>query len=147
MHPPVGSKTPQGYELQLGTNLIGPYFFTKLLLPIMLTTAEREASRSKECSKAAVSNVRVIHTSSMAHTGAPKGGIAWKDPNNALTGMPLYAQSKWGNIVVSNEIAKRYGDRGIISHSLSPGLVASDLQRHMPAPVRATMVRLISFIV
>lgn len=137
MTPPAGSKTAQGFELQLGTNLFGHHLLTKLLLPTMISTSERSnASFSSPSS----SSVRIIHTSSMAHTGAPKSGIEWKDPNNGLSGMPLYGQSKWGNIVLSNELARRYGRDGIVSHSVSPGLAASDLQRHMPGIVRKIMV-------
>jgi retinol dehydrogenase-12 len=41
MCPPQGSKTPQGYELQLGTNNIGTFMFTKLLTPILNATARK----------------------------------------------------------------------------------------------------------
>ena len=33
MIPPQGSKTKQGYELQLGTNNLGAFLFTKILHP------------------------------------------------------------------------------------------------------------------
>lgn len=134
MTPPEGQKTPQGFELQLGTNLLGPTLLTELLLPTMLATAARSPVPEKG---GKLSTVRIIHTSSMAHTGAPKGGIVL---DKALSNMQLYGQSKWGNIVYSNELARRYGSAGIVSHSLSPGLVVSDLQRHMLPAMRAIMV-------
>jgi retinol dehydrogenase 12 len=40
MFPPQGSKTKQGYELQLGTNNVAPFLFTKLLTPILIKTAK-----------------------------------------------------------------------------------------------------------
>jgi retinol dehydrogenase-12 len=40
MIPPQGSKTKQGYELQLGTNCIAPFLFTKLLTPLLISTAK-----------------------------------------------------------------------------------------------------------
>ena len=40
MIPPQGSKTKQGYELQLGTNNVAPFLFTKLLTPILVDTAK-----------------------------------------------------------------------------------------------------------
>ncbi|EPS99560.1 hypothetical protein FOMPIDRAFT_1030882 [Fomitopsis schrenkii] len=36
MFPPVDMLSPDGYDLQLMTNVIGPFFFTKLLLPAIL---------------------------------------------------------------------------------------------------------------
>ncbi|KAI4671983.1 uncharacterized protein J4E78_000482 [Alternaria triticimaculans] len=46
MVPPVGSTTKQGYELQLGTNCVAPFLFTKLLTPILLETVKKEAKGS-----------------------------------------------------------------------------------------------------
>lgn len=42
MNPAPGSKTAQGYELQLGTNNIGTFLFTKLLTPTLAATAKAE---------------------------------------------------------------------------------------------------------
>ena len=36
-----------------------------------------------------------------------------------------------GTIVLALELAKRYGDQGIISTALNPGNIKSDLQRHV----------------
>lgn len=35
-----------------------------------------------------------------------------------------------GNILLTNELIKRYGDRGLIGVSVHPGLVATDLARN-----------------
>jgi len=43
----------------------------------------------------------------------------------------MYAHSKLGNILFSNELARKYGDQNIISTSLNPGNIVSDLQRTM----------------
>jgi len=39
MMPPSGSKSKQGYELQLGTNVIAPWLFQSFLTPLMQRTA------------------------------------------------------------------------------------------------------------
>ena len=70
MVPPQGSKTKQGYELQLGTNNVGPFLFTKLLHPVLTKTAGTAPKNS----------VRVVWVSSNgAELLSPKGGI---DMNN-----------------------------------------------------------------
>ena len=45
MVPPAGSKTAQGYELQLGTNNVAPFLFTKLLTPLLVETAKQFPSK------------------------------------------------------------------------------------------------------
>jgi len=51
----------------------------------------------------------------------------------------LYFQSKFGNIVFATELARRYGDQGIVSTSLHPGGLKSELNRHMSRIERALM--------
>ena len=46
-----------------------------------------------------------------------------------------------GNVVVALELARRYGDQGIVSTSLNPGNIKTDLQRYLPGFVQAIFVR------
>jgi NAD(P)-dependent dehydrogenase (short-subunit alcohol dehydrogenase family) len=46
MVPPQGSKTKQGYELQLGTNNVAPFLLTKLLTPVLIKTAKTAPANS-----------------------------------------------------------------------------------------------------
>jgi retinol dehydrogenase-12 len=108
MIPPQGSKTKQGYELQLGTNDLAPFLFTKLLTPILLKTAKESAPGA----------VRVVWVSSSVAEGAsPKGGVDLSnlDYKKDQGAWHKYAVSKAGNILHSKEFAKRYGSEGIIS--------------------------------
>ncbi|KAF2121599.1 hypothetical protein BDV96DRAFT_668326 [Lophiotrema nucula] len=43
---PAGSTTVQGYEAHMGANCLGPHLFTKLLLPLLLKTANTAPSSS-----------------------------------------------------------------------------------------------------
>ncbi|KAH8689319.1 hypothetical protein BGW36DRAFT_275761, partial [Talaromyces proteolyticus] len=61
MVPPQGSKTAQGYELQLGTNNIGHHLFTRFLHPLLSQTAKIAHPGS----------VRVVWVSSGAAIRAP----------------------------------------------------------------------------
>lgn len=140
MKPPTGSKTAQGYELQLGTNVIGHFLFTKLLLPTLISTAEASKADSD---RLGYNIVRIINTSSNGHAGAPSGGFSYDNPNGQVS-WTAYGQSKWGNIVHANELARRYGDKGISAHSLNPGAIQTELQRTTPWLVRKVLVRLSS---
>ncbi|KAI8938595.1 hypothetical protein NX059_004469 [Plenodomus lindquistii] len=125
MMPPPGTTTTQGYELQLGTNCIAPFLFTKLLTPIMIETAKKEVTGS----------VRVIWvSSSAAHLFSPTGGVEMQnlDYKNDKGKEFKYAVSKGGNVLHALEFQRRYKDQGLVSVSLNPGNLSSDLQRHLP---------------
>ncbi|KAJ7154097.1 hypothetical protein C8R46DRAFT_1297715 [Mycena filopes] len=124
MGTPVEQLTAQNYDLQFGTNVLGHFYLTKLLLPTLIATASAGAP------------ARVVNTSS-------SGAELWSGPINfaslkgngpakkKLTTEQLYYQSKLGNVAFSNELFRRYGDQGIMSVALNPGNLKSGLQRHM----------------
>ncbi|KZS95276.1 NAD(P)-binding protein [Sistotremastrum niveocremeum HHB9708] len=124
MVPPIDQLTKQGYDLQFGTNVIGHYLFTKELTPVLLATANPNVPGGK---------VRVVNTSSSASMFETLKWDTFRDgPARKKLGVQqLYAQSKFGNVVVANEFARRYGDKGIVSTALNPGNIQSDLQRHV----------------
>lgn len=112
MHPPQGSKTKQGYELQLGVNNLGHLLFTELLTPLLAQTARSYRSFSKD-------TVRVVWVSSLySEMGSPKGGF---DPDNMNyekkdeSTFYKYSVSKAGIYYQGTEYAKRNKDKGIIS--------------------------------
>ncbi|TFA99041.1 hypothetical protein CCMA1212_009081 [Trichoderma ghanense] len=124
MHPPQGSMTKQGYELQLGVNNLGHVLFTELLTPLLAQTAAKSAPNS----------VRVVWVSSLySEMGSPKGGI---DPDNLgftkkeKSTYYKYSVSKAGVYYQGAEYAKKHKDKGIISLTVNPGNLRSDLQRY-----------------
>ncbi len=107
MKPPVGSRTKQGYELQIGTNNLAPFLFTKFLTPLLIQTAKASPPGS----------VRVVWVSSrVAESVAPKGGVDMSklDGNDKSVSM-YYGLSKGGNILHNKEYAKRFGHEGVLS--------------------------------
>jgi NAD(P)-dependent dehydrogenase (short-subunit alcohol dehydrogenase family) len=123
MVPPQGSKTKQGYEKQLGTNCVAPFLFTKLLTPLLVNTAKSVAPGS----------VRVVWVSSSTVTKSPPGGIDFSnmDYSNDVGPWIKYGISKAGNYYHATQFAKLHKDDGIISVSLHPGNLKTDLQRNM----------------
>lgn len=138
MATPPDMRTKQGYEEQLGVNVVGPFLFTKLLLPLLLSTAE--SVKNDPSAPHDYNVVRVINTSSNGHAGAPPGGFNFDDPNHLKSKWAAYGQSKWSNIVVADEIAKRYGSKGITAHSLNPGVIKTELTRYGSFFERAVIV-------
>lgn len=133
MGPPIESITSDGYDMQFGTNVLGHYYFTTLLLPALLAGANSSPDKK----------VRVVNTSSIGHEYGDLDFNTFKDSpsRRKKTTEWLYFQSKFvslfqswfyelligvwylikGNIVFSNELARRYGDQGIVSTALNPG--------------------------
>ncbi|KAJ7663542.1 hypothetical protein B0H17DRAFT_1092716 [Mycena rosella] len=81
---------------EFGTNVIGHYFLTKLLLPAL--TASYEASRLP---------ARIINTSSAGHKSGPARDAWLKPLSPTVATWRLYGQSKLGNIIISNHFARR----------------------------------------
>jgi retinol dehydrogenase 12 len=112
--------TKDGFELTFGTNHLGPYLFTRLLLPLLEQAGE----------------ARVVNVSSRGHYRAP--GIDWeaaRKPTRTVTAFPEYCVSKLANVLFSNELARRAGP-GVHTYSLHPGGVASDVWREVPWGLR-----------
>lgn len=123
MTPPVDMITSDGYDLQFGVNVLGHFYFTKLLLPALIKGA---ASSSD-------GEARVVNVSSSAFWFSTLDYSTLRDgPARVKKGpIGLYSQSKFGTTVFAHELALRYGDQGIVSTSLTPGVIKTDLQRHL----------------
>ncbi|KAL3260167.1 NAD(P)-binding protein [Aspergillus welwitschiae] len=133
MTPPAGSKTITGHDLEMGTNCLGPFLFNKFLLPlIQRTTAAAPAG-----------SVRVVWLSSMISSFTANGGIIFDEESGApkvlSDPMQNYMESKVGNVFIAKEMANRYGGEGILSLSVHPGLMKTELQRHSSA-IQATVM-------
>lgn len=108
MEPPDGSVSKQGYEQQLGVNVLAPFLFTLCLRDIMIATAKTAPPGS----------VRVCWVSSIGATYAPKPAIDFDNMDYVLKNegaMTKYNRSKAGTCLHSYEFQRRYGSHGIVS--------------------------------
>ena len=106
-------KTDDGFELQFGTNHLGHFVLVNRLLPLLQASAPS----------------RIVNLSSAGHFAS---GIIWDDPNfetNDYSKMDAYGQSKTANILFTVELERRYGDAGVHSWAVHPGMVMTDLAR------------------
>jgi NAD(P)-dependent dehydrogenase (short-subunit alcohol dehydrogenase family) len=112
---PAGSTSAQGHELHMATNCLGPFLFTKLLLPILIQTAKSSSQAS----------VRVVFASSgIIELLGPHGGLELselvpgnfsEDPNRN------YSASKAGDWFLASEFDKRVRKDGVLCAAQSPG--------------------------
>ncbi|ETI25340.1 hypothetical protein G647_02112 [Cladophialophora carrionii CBS 160.54] len=145
MVPPKGSKGSQGMDLTYQTNILGPFLFTKLLLPILKRTAEQEPQGT----------VRVSWAGSLAvELQSPKGGLVWKkgkDGEDTLDdkgdNQLAYGVSKAANYFFATEFGKRFGPRdGVLHNCYNPGNLASELQRHTAEQYGTIAARLLQIL-
>lgn len=122
-NPPQDSLSPQGHELQLATNCLGPHLLTQLLLPTLRETSRKEAPAS----------VRVIWLSSViVDASAPSNGVNLDELLRRDVGFNRnYENTKVGNWFLAHDLAKRAGSNGILSVALNPGNLKSNLTRHV----------------
>jgi retinol dehydrogenase-12 len=122
----VHGLTRQGFELMFGVNHLGHFLLTGLLLERLTDSAP----------------ARVVTVSSDAHYSAR--GIdfaALRRRARHITGLPEYAVSKLCNVLFSQELARRLAGTGVTTYALHPGVVASDMWRRVPWPVRPLVTR------
>jgi retinol dehydrogenase-12 len=94
MVPPPGSTTPEGYDLQWGTNVMGHWILTTALLPLLSRPAEKGEEKA-----------RVVHTSSSGHRFAPRGTVDWEslkpEGSKRLGNWVLYGQVRRRSLIHS----------------------------------------------
>ncbi|KAF9002966.1 NAD(P)-binding protein [Cyathus striatus] len=136
MMPPLDQFTKDGYDLQFGTNVLGHFYFTKLLLPTLLATSTPSTpSRVVTVASAAGMMVNNINFDTLRDSSA----------RNKLSKSTLYMQSKMANLVFATELARRYGDKGLVSASLNPGTLKSELARHVESAIEKLALKIISY--
>jgi len=113
--PPM--KTKDNFEMQFGTNHLGHFALTNLLLNKNLIT---EPGRIVVVSSGAHQRGGPLNFNDLMHT---------KDYNPHV----VYGHSKLANILFAQELQRRLNARGrrMTAVSLRPGVVRTDLARHM----------------
>ena len=113
---PPREETADGFELQFGTNHLGHFAFTGLLLDLLVSTPES----------------RVVTVSSLAHQ---HGWMRWDDlqRERRYVRMLAYGQSKLANLLFTFELQRRLAAAGHSTEALAshPGLSNTELNRHL----------------
>ncbi|KZV71592.1 NAD-P-binding protein [Peniophora sp. CONT] len=134
---PTEMLTKQGYDLAFGTNVVGHYFFTILLMPILEHTFDVTGVRP-----------RILNVSSSAHVvsyGAT--GITWPSITDSserskiapsMGSYALYCQSKFGVILLSYLLDRHYGQK-VLSIALNPGNFESGAYRYLNGAQKNTV--------
>ncbi|XP_067867656.1 retinol dehydrogenase 12-like [Heterodontus francisci] len=122
------SKTADGFELQFGVNHLGHFLLTYLLIDLIKRSAPS----------------RIINVSSTAHK---MGSINFDDLNSekSYNSVKAYAQSKLANIMFTRELARKLQGTDVLVFTLHPGVVRTELSRHLNIAARVGLAMLRPF--
>lgn len=117
MAPPKRLETADGFEMQFGTNVLGHFALTGLLLPALQQTAAESQEQP-----------RIVTIASIAHK---RGRINLDDLQSTKTYGPMkaYQQSKLANLMLALELARRLRAIGspVMSVAAHPGVAHTPL--------------------
>ncbi len=117
--------TSDGFEMTFGVNHLGHFLLTMLLL-----------DRIKQSAPA-----RIVNVASRAHKRTNTFDFDILRQPYKGNPMSAYAVSKLANVLFSAELARRLEGTNITTYSLHPGVVASDVWRSVPWPIRPLIKR------
>nr|XP_023654057.1 retinol dehydrogenase 14-like [Paramormyrops kingsleyae] len=114
------TRTEDGFEMQLGVNHLGHFLLTNLLLDLL--------------KKSAPSRIVVVSSKLYKY-----GHINFDDLNSerSYNKAACYSQSKLANLLFIHELSRRLKDTGVAVNALSPGIVRTQLGRHVHIPFLA----------
>jgi NAD(P)-dependent dehydrogenase (short-subunit alcohol dehydrogenase family) len=121
--------TRDGFELQFGTNHLGHFALTGLLLEQMLP----------------VPGSRVVTVSSLAHRIQARINFDDLQGERSYSRVAAYGQSKLANLMFTYELQRRLSGAGTtIAVAAHPGLASTELARYTPAIVASFYVRVMT---
>lgn len=124
---PNGGHTKDGFELHFGVNALGPYYLTRLLVPLLLRSYQQNPVRPP----------RVCFLSCWHHTQATSKGFDLMDPSGEKMSRIVpayyqaYANSKMCNVMTACRLNSEYARDGIIFCSCNPGNISTGITRHI----------------
>jgi NAD(P)-dependent dehydrogenase (short-subunit alcohol dehydrogenase family) len=115
------STTKDGFELQFGTNHLGHFALTNLLLDRVL----------------AAPGSRIVTVSSVGHRFARRGirfdDLQWE---NSYSRVGAYGQAKLANLMFTYELQRRLQGTDTIAVAAHPGGSNTELARNLPVAIR-----------
>jgi NAD(P)-dependent dehydrogenase (short-subunit alcohol dehydrogenase family) len=117
------SQTQDGFEMQFGTNHLGHFLLSTLLLPALR----------------AAGTARLVSLSSIGHRRSDLHFDDLHYQSRPYEKWGAYGQSKTANILFAVGWQQRYGAEGITANALHPGGISTGLQKFIPIEEQQAM--------
>ncbi len=121
MAPPKRLETKDGFELQFGTNVLGHFALTGLLMPAIERAIASSAARLPQAP-------RIVILASIAHK---RGAIRFDDLQSKSSYSPMgsYQQSKLADLMLAFELDRRLKGKGspVLAVAAHPGVANTNL--------------------
>ncbi len=114
--------TSDGFELHFGVNHLGHFLLTQALLPRITETGPGAGSSWSPATR--ITRRRASTSTKL------------RSRTKSVTGLREYSVSKLANVLFSAELARRLAGTGVNTYCLHPGVVASEIWRRVPWPLR-----------
>jgi NAD(P)-dependent dehydrogenase (short-subunit alcohol dehydrogenase family) len=109
------AKTADGFEMQFGTNHLGHFLTTCLLVPALRAGAPS----------------RIVSVSSRGHHLAPVSFDDLHFERRRYDKWQSYGQAKTANVLFAVALERRLGAHGVHTNALHPGAIMTELGRHL----------------
>ncbi|MCP4040193.1 MAG: SDR family NAD(P)-dependent oxidoreductase [bacterium] len=110
-------RTHEGHEMQFGTNHLGHFLLTCLLVPALEATGD----------------ARVVNLSSGGHKFSGVDLDDWNFEKGDYDKWQAYGRSKTANSLFSVALDKRLESKGVRAFAVHPGVIMTELARHLTA--------------
>ncbi len=114
MATPLGY-TIDGFEQQFGTNYLGHYLLTRLLLPALQKAAP----------------ARIVSLTSRAHQLSDIHFDDIQYQHRPYSKWEAYGQSKTADALLAVALTRHFSDQGITANAVTPGSIRTGLQQHL----------------
>ncbi|KAF8357855.1 hypothetical protein PRIPAC_92850 [Pristionchus pacificus] len=111
-------QTKDGHEITWGTNHLGHFLLTELLLPLVEKAPEG----------------RIVNVASLVHYQSAAIDLAKIDSKDGFDTSMAYNKSKLANVMHARELTRRLKSKGkttVTVNSLHPGVIATELLRNL----------------
>jgi len=121
------AKTKDGFEMQIGCNHLGHFLLMRLLTPLLLKTCEKTGKPSRFVALSSVAAASITFGDGVS-ADIDLDDLNWE--TREYDAEVAYGQSKLANYLHALEAGKRYPAEKLISTSVHPGWVQSNLDVH-----------------
>ncbi len=113
---PKAASTKDGLEIHMGTNYVGHFLLTNLLL-----------GKMRSSSSSSSSSARIVNVTSLMHKFATLDPEDLNSERKELSAIMRYSRSKLALVLFTRELHRRLEGSGVACYAVCPGVVSTNI--------------------